>query len=245
MGSACPGTFVIILSVRKKLVPNPTACSRARRSPTPIPPSAPAASPPPEPGFQSSSIPTPERQSAAASQVCGLLPTDTSFPSTSASSAGHTSTVAAPRKATFAGLVSTRLRLCEMYPTAVNVPQRRALAASSPSSLRRNGLSARLARSILAEVAALGGKESFIMLPSGKFVPYNTDANARSSRGPRYEPSIRSTSDWSPNGGIEVVTAPSPFDEPIVGTSSSKSGRTQTPLAQTTPRGLSGSKKSS
>lgn len=98
---------------------------------------------------------------------------------------GHTKTVAAPKKATLAGEVSTKLKDCVMYPRAVKHPQSRAVGANFGSNLKRKGLNAKDASNIRDDVAADGVNASFMMAPRGKFVPYNIDANANKRRGPR------------------------------------------------------------
>ena len=93
--------------------------------------------------------------------------------------------IISPKNATLAGLVSTKLNDCVIYPNEVKQPQSNACGANFPSNLNKNGDSAKLAINIRAEVAALGGNESFIIAPNGKLVPYKIDANASNIRGPR------------------------------------------------------------
>lgn len=92
-----------------------------------------------------------------------------------------------PKNATLAGLVSTKLKLCVIYPNDVKHPHSKALDANFGSNLNKNGDNATLANSIRAEVAAEGVRSSFMIAPNGKFVPYKIDANANMSRGPIQE----------------------------------------------------------
>mmetsp|Transcript_5585 Transcript_5585/g.8087 ORF Transcript_5585/g.8087 Transcript_5585/m.8087 type:complete len:214 (+) Transcript_5585:473-1114(+) len=209
-------------SVMKKEVPNPIACSIARASPQPImsPLSA---------GPNNSRIPTPTRQSAAASHVCGASWILMGFLSTSASRVGQTTTVTAPKNATVAGETVTNANDWVVYPRAVKQPHKMAVGPIVGLICNKNGNNAKLANTIRAHVAADGGRDSFIMAPRGKLVPYKMEAKANNRRGPRYELRTLSTKD---DDSSSIAS-----DERLV--SSSKSGKTQTPRAHTNPGGTS------
>mmetsp|Transcript_22838 Transcript_22838/g.34912 ORF Transcript_22838/g.34912 Transcript_22838/m.34912 type:complete len:250 (+) Transcript_22838:603-1352(+) len=162
----------------KNDVPNPTACNTDHTSPQPTSPSPP--SPP------SSNTPTPTKHVIAAIQVWGASANPIFFLSTNTARAGQTMTTSAPRKLTVAAGVSTKAILCEMYPNAVNVPHTAAVERKLGLSCSKKGDSASEARSILVEVAAEAGRASFINLPNGKFVPYNTEQTSKRARGQRY-----------------------------------------------------------
>ena len=93
-------------------------------------------------------------------------------------------TVAAPKKETVAGEVSTKAMDCVTYPLAVKHPASNDIPIRSRGSWDMKGLSAMAAKSIRELVAALAGRAPSIMLPRGKLVPYRHATAANNNLGP-------------------------------------------------------------
>ena len=95
-------------------------------------------------------------------------------------------TTNAPRKLTVAAGVSTKAIDWDIYPIAVNVPHNAAVPRNDGFNWNRKGDNAMDANTILVDVAAEAGNESFINRPRGKLVPYKTEHSSNNNRGQRY-----------------------------------------------------------
>mmetsp|Transcript_18712 Transcript_18712/g.40709 ORF Transcript_18712/g.40709 Transcript_18712/m.40709 type:complete len:185 (-) Transcript_18712:203-757(-) len=173
-------------------VPNPTACNNDKASPAPKRDTLSAkekeeTSDDNDDGSNNSNAATPDMHKKAASHVCGASFIDMGFLSTAHCRMGHTITVAAPKNETNAGLVSTNATLCEMYPTDTNAPPIKTCILKLDLKFNKKGNSMIDARTILLDVAALAGKLSFMIAPSGKLVAYSMATRASTMRGPMYD----------------------------------------------------------